>query len=276
MPKNPNPREPDWVPDQSQYKNAPGDARDRGLIYPNYNIFRTPTGHNLTFDDSAGAESVTLQHATGASIQFLPDGTSVYRSESDNFEVILGDKTIAVKGTVTLVVNGNLDTKVEGDYNLTVKGNFRTAIGGNQETVVGCDDVKEVGGNKETIIGESKSLFVKGPIEQITDDRLFVGAKNNMKFQSTEQNIYIQSQKDIRAWANANVAIESTANTDIKSGKYYTLSAAEDFSVNAGSKIVMSSTQKATLKSTNFVGIDGLKLFFNSNISDPAATANAA
>ena len=276
MANNPFPREPDWAPTQDQYKNVPKDARDDGLIYPNYNIIRTPTGHNLTLDDSAGAESVTLQHATGASIQFLPDGSSVYRSENDSYEVVFGDKTVVVSGSVNLVINGQCDTKIMGDYNLTVQGNMRTSVAGNMETVVACDDVKEVAGNKETVVGKSISQLSSGPAELVSNDRIYVGAKNNIKVQSINKNIYIQAPKDIRAWAGANVAIESVANTDIKSGRDYNLQSIRHYAVKSGGKITMSSTQKATLKSSNFVGLDGLKVFFNSNISDVAGNAKEA
>lgn len=260
----------------SIYKNVPPDARDEGLVYPNYNIFRTPSGHNLTFDDSKGAESVTLQHASGASFQFLPDGSSVYRSEKDNYEVVLGDKTVVIKGTVTLVINGNCDTKIEGDYNLIVHGNMTTSVGGNMQTVIADNDLKQVGGNKETAVGKTSSLLVTGPIEQVTDDTMYVGAKNNIKVQSIEKDIYVQAEKDIRMMASQDFAAEAERNMDNKVAGNYKIQTKGNYSVNSASKITMSSTQKATLKSTNFVGIDGLKLFFNSNISDPAPEASQA
>ena len=269
-------KDPNWSPDQSLYKKVPNDARDYGMVYPNYNIIRTPTGHNLTLDDSAGAESVTLQHATGSSIQFLQDGTSVYRSEGSTYEVVFGEKTVIVSGSVNLVINGQCDTKIMGDYNLTVMGNMRTAVGGNIETVVGADDVLEVAGTKETVIGGSTSMLVKGPIETMSDDRIYLGSKNDFKVQSIEKKIFMQAGDDIRALAGANVAIESTANTDIKSGRDYNLQSVRHYAVKSGGKITMSSVQKATFKSTNFVGMDGLKIFFNSNISDEAGDAKEA
>jgi hypothetical protein len=57
-------------------KLAPPGSDFTGAAYPSIRGYRSPSGHVLLFDDSAGAEAITVRHASGASyVRIDADGT---------------------------------------------------------------------------------------------------------------------------------------------------------------------------------------------------------
>lgn len=253
------------------YTEFPADARgDGGMVYPNFNIIRTPTGHNIVLDDTQGHESVTIQHAGGSCIQFLPDGSSIFRSEKDGYEVIFGNKTAVITGKLNIVVNGDADMRVMGDHNLTVHGDMNLAVTGDMKTVVGGSEYKTVAKNRNEDIGGGDTTFVEGNLEKTSVGKSYYGAYGNMKIQSVFTSVGVQANNDIRVWAGSagghacpddpdrgNIYIESNASINMKAGKYFQMSA----------------NQKCTLKSSNYVAIDGAQLFLNSEMASDAEQA---
>jgi hypothetical protein len=248
----------------------PSDARDGGMVYPNFHIIRTPTGHNIVLDDTSGHESVTIQHAGGSCIQFLPDGSSIFRSEKDNFEVIFGNKTAVITGKLNIVVNGDADMRVMGDYNLTVHKDMNVAVGGDLKTVVGGSAYTTIAKDRNEDLGGSDTSFIEGNLEKTTVGTSYYGSYGDMKIQSAFTSIGIQANNDIRVWAGSaggkacpddpnrgNIYIESNASINMKAGKYFHMSA----------------NQSATLKSTNYVAFDGAQIFLNSEMAQDAESA---
>jgi hypothetical protein len=242
----------------------PADARDGGMIHPNFNIIRTPTGHNIVLDDTEGHESVTVQHAGGSCIQFLPDGSTIFRSEKDNYEVIFGNRTAVITGKLNIVVNGDADMRVMGDHNLTVHGDMNLAVGGDLKTVVGGTAWTTIAKDRNEDLGGSDTSFVNGNLEKTSIGNSYYGAYSDIKIQSAFTSVGIQANNDVRMWAGSagghacpddpnrgNIYIESNASTFIKAGKY----------------LIGSSFNKLTLKSTNYVAIDGADIFLNSEMS---------
>lgn len=248
----------------------PSDARDGGMVHPNFNIIRTPTGHNIVLDDTEGHESVTVQHAGGSCIQFLPDGSSIFRSEKDGYEVIFGNKTAVITGKLNIVVNGDADMRVMGDHNLTVHGDMNLAVGGDLKTVVGGTAWTTIASDRNEDIGGSETTFVQGEVEKTSIGKSFYGAYGILKLQSIESSLGLQSNNDIRMWAGGaggktcpddpdrgNIFIESNAGLFLKSSKY----------------IIAESLQKLTLKSSNYVAIDGENIFLNTGMAPDAPPA---
>ncbi len=55
---------------------AAPDPELTGGKYPERRGYRTPSGHLLVFDDSAGGETITIRHASGSAyVGIAPDGT---------------------------------------------------------------------------------------------------------------------------------------------------------------------------------------------------------
>lgn len=163
----------------------PKDVRKKGQKYPNYNLVRTVSGHVVQYDDTKGAESVTIQHRSGSLYQLQADGSVVFRSEKNNYQAVFGDKKIMVTGLYDITVNGGASMKVEGDYDMTVNGSMKTAVKGNWDIIVNGNHNTLVKGNKDSAIDGSETVKVKGNYEHTSEGKTYVGSHTGLKVEST-------------------------------------------------------------------------------------------
>lgn len=82
--------------------------------YPHNKVLRTEKGHLLEFDDTPGKERIHLYHKSGTYVEINQDGRLVTKVMDDDFEVIVKNKEVYVKG--------NINMKVEGSYTLNATG----------------------------------------------------------------------------------------------------------------------------------------------------------
>jgi hypothetical protein len=106
--------------------------------YPFNNAKLTESGHLMEFDDTPGAERVSIAHRTGTYFEIGPDGGKVEKIYNDNMQVVMKDNNVYImgKGTVTVqgdckvYIQGNAQLQVDGDVNWKVGGNFNLAVDG--------------------------------------------------------------------------------------------------------------------------------------------------
>jgi len=166
----------------------PEDARKSGLKYPNYNITTTPSGHKIIMDDSEGSESITLEHRSGSLIQFQADGSIVFHSNKDKYQVVFGDDNMLITGAQNITVNGGAQLKIEGNYDVNIHGNMKHTVNGNVELLVNGDMTTTVAGESETVISGNQSTKVAGDSEYNAKNQL-VGAETKLSTFSGGQTI---------------------------------------------------------------------------------------
>ena len=99
--------------------------------YPFNHVYRSESGHICEIDDTEGAERIHEYHKSGTFYEIQSDGKKITKVVGNEYEIIIQDKNVYVKGSCnvtidadsTLYVKGNLIEKVEGDYTLEVTGN---------------------------------------------------------------------------------------------------------------------------------------------------------
>ena len=79
--------------------------------YPYNYALETESGHAFELDDTPGKERVHLAHRNGSYFEVDKDGNKVERVQKDNYEVIMGDDFIYVKGKAVITVEGNFNLK---------------------------------------------------------------------------------------------------------------------------------------------------------------------
>ena len=99
--------------------------------YPHNKVLFTESGHIQEFDDTPNAERIHTYHRTGTFEEIHPDGTKVIKVVKNNYELILGDDSIYVKGTMNLVVDADVNVKIAGKVNIDVGGTIDSKSGGN-------------------------------------------------------------------------------------------------------------------------------------------------
>ena len=79
--------------------------------YPYNYALETESGHAFELDDTPGKERIHLAHRNGSYFEVDKDGNKVERVQKDNYEVIMGDDFIYVKGKAVITVEGNFNLK---------------------------------------------------------------------------------------------------------------------------------------------------------------------
>jgi hypothetical protein len=106
--------------------------------YPYNNAKASESGHLMEFDDTPGAERVSIAHRTGTYYEIGPDGSKTEKIFNDNYQIIMkddyihimGKATVSVQGECKVYVQGNAQLQVDGDVNWKVGGNMNMAIDG--------------------------------------------------------------------------------------------------------------------------------------------------
>lgn len=95
-------------------------------------VLETESGHIMEFDDTPEGERINLTHRKGTFFEIYPDGSKVTKVVGKDYEIILSDKNVHVKGVCNITVDGDANLyvkggvveKVDGDYLLNVTGDI--------------------------------------------------------------------------------------------------------------------------------------------------------
>ena len=99
---------------------------------PPYNrAFESESGHLMEFDDTPGKERVNLTHRKGSFVEFYPDGSKVTKVVGNNYEVMLENNNVHIKGKCNVTVDGDANLYISGNANLYVKGDVDSQVEGN-------------------------------------------------------------------------------------------------------------------------------------------------
>lgn len=121
-------------------------------IYPYNHVKQTESGHFEEFDDTPGVERMHRYHRSGSFEEIHPDGSKVTKIVGDQYEVVLKDNNLHVKGNMNITVDGNSSILTKGDCVLEVEGNM--------EHVVTGDLTMNAGGEVKITAGEN--VIVRG------------------------------------------------------------------------------------------------------------------
>ncbi len=113
--------------------------------YPYNHVYESESGHLKEYDDTPGAARIRERHNSGTYYEVQPGGSKIERVVADNYELILGDDTIEVKGNVNIIVSE--------DVNLSCAGNVTANVGKNVDFLVNGDVNGEVRGNIAMRVG---------------------------------------------------------------------------------------------------------------------------
>ena len=133
--------------------------------YPYNYALETESGHAFELDDTPGKERVHLAHRNGSYFEIDKDGNKVERVQKDNYEVIMGDDFIYVKGKAVITVEGNFNLKTAtvnieaAAINMAADGAIKIKGSSVNIESTGSMDLKAGGGGKFTAGGR---LDLKG------------------------------------------------------------------------------------------------------------------
>jgi hypothetical protein len=115
--------------------------------YPFNHVYESESLHVFEFDDTPGSERVHIMHRLGSMFEFHPDGSVVFKSVKDGYEVVLGDKKVGVSGHCDITVNGNATFFVKGNRTEHVNGNYSLSVDGDFTRIIKGKEVSNVHGD---------------------------------------------------------------------------------------------------------------------------------
>jgi len=98
-------------------------------VYPYNNVIETESGHIMEFDDTPEKERIHIAHRDGSFQEWFPDGDKVEKIVKDNYEIVVGNDRLYVKGKCQITVDGDAEVYVKSDAYMKVDGKFDAQIG---------------------------------------------------------------------------------------------------------------------------------------------------
>ena len=213
----------------------PKDARDESGAgqYPNYWTRKTRSGHVFEFDDSNGAEHITLQHRQGSVIQFKHDGSILVVAHNGQYNMVFGESRVKITGAQDITVDGDASLKVKGTNRMTVEGDMEVAVKGsynltaksknemiseNSDTVSGSE-TKKVNGSSTTQIQGAATYLAKGDMT--------MGSTRGMTGIGAGKNVGIKAGQEAAIEAGGKASVKSTGGDVALDGSYIHLNSGE-------------------------------------------------
>ena len=251
-------------------------------LYPLNHVKVTESGHVFEVDDSPKAERIAQYHTAGTFYEIQPNGTRVTKIVGDDYEMVMHDKNMVVKGNVSITVQGsdvrllvqsdgdagpgakggNMFIETDGDFNLNVRGDMTTKVGGtvyeeylsHHATNISKDQSLLVNNDRiETIIGDHTENIRKNYRQTIKQNENITVSGNSVKHVNgtTKQT----SLFDLTLGTKNNFSILATSNVNIQTESHFTANTAETFAVHAVGNIELETPAQIRI-GTNTVTIN--------------------
>ena len=268
-------------------------------IYPLNHVKVTESGHVFEVDHSPNAERISQYHTAGTFYEIQPNGTRVTKVVGDDYEMVMHDKNMVVKGNVSITVQGsdvrllvqsdgdsgpgakggNMFIETDGDLNLNVRGDMTTKVGGtvyeeylshhatnvaeDQSLLVNNDKINIIKGNyNEDIGGKVVDSVVQGNYSQTikVDENVIVkGTSGKTVYEDVKET----SLKSMTLGAKSDLSLMASSNVNVHTDKHFRANTAFTFDVNANSNINLSTPQTINIEGDTEVDIDGATINLN-------------
>lgn len=197
--------------------------------YPYNKVNETESGHVFEVDDTPGNLRLNKQHASGSYEEIYNDGTRQVKIIGDDYEIIVANKNVHIKGNMNMTVDGDLRQLVYGNYHLEVEKDFTMNIKGSLQQGIQGNHEAEIARNRSINIGSNDNLLVNNDlIQNVVNDNLL-----------TVSNDYIINT----AKNYANTAYE---NMTLFAGGKYSQSSVSDYAVASGGNMLFGTTGNLT------------------------------
>jgi hypothetical protein len=253
-------------------------------IYPLNHVKVTESGHVFEVDDSPNAERIAQYHAAGTFYEIQPNGTRVTKVVGDDYEMIMHDKNMVVKGNVSITVQGsdvrllvqadgdsgpgakggNMFIETDGDLNLNVRGDMTTKVGGtvyeeylsHHATNITKDQSLIVNNDRiETIIGDHVE-DIRGYYNQVIGkDEIVMVQENSIK--TTDGTSDTTTLLNHTVITDNNFSVLATSNVNIQTDAHFRANTILTFDVNATGNIELHTPATMVANGDTEVDING-------------------
>ncbi len=148
--------------------------------YPYNKVYESEGGHVEEIDDTPGFERTNRLHASGSYEEIYNDGTRQIKIVGDDYEVVLQNKNIHIRGNCNMTVDGDLRQMVYGNYHLQVEKDMTVNVKGSKQEMIGGNHETEIVRSRSTNVGVDDNLSVmNNSTTNIINDRLLTVGNDN-------------------------------------------------------------------------------------------------
>ncbi len=241
---------------------------DYSSKYPHNQVTEYESGHVIEVDNSPGAERFNYQHRSGTYEEIVADGSRSIKIVGNDFEAIIQNKQMYIKGNLDItvegdmrtLVKGNMITEVEKDHVTLVHGDKIEKIQGNYASEILTDSSTQINGNRYARISKNDALTVQGS-ETISiggaKSETIVGEETKTNISPFKQTlpanctILAKGNFDIAAVGNLNLASASKINLKSKKDMSLTSEANQAFTVTGSQTMAITGSQGITASVSN-------------------------
>lgn len=193
----------------------PDDARllEGSGQYSCYWVRKTRSGHILKFDDSKDHECITIQHRSGAMIQFMPDGAVQYVSHNGQQNIVFGENSVLVTGAQDTTVRKDSSCVVHGESNMTVHGAMHTAVGKAMVTVAESNSAQFTKHNDVKSESQATKVTKNGSAEY--GGSFTTTSDGGMSFAANKSGMTMYGKTGVGIQGDAAVSIQSPATVNM-------------------------------------------------------------
>ena len=83
-------------------------------VYPYNKVFKSESGHVFEVDDTPNKERIHTYHRSGTYNEVNAEGRRVQKVVGDDYEIVIRDKTVYIKGNVNIRVDGEYTVESGG------------------------------------------------------------------------------------------------------------------------------------------------------------------
>ena len=194
-------------------------SNDHIPSYPYNKVTESESGHVFEVDDSPGNERIHNYHRTGTFEEIYNDGTRNVKIIGDDYEIVLKNKNLYIRGDLNLTVTGDLKHMIYGNYHLevekdftqNVKGSIQRKVGGNLETEVSRNVSTNVGINCNlTVLNDQVTATTNDKIQKVGND--YIIQTTNDFSQTAYNNLTLYAEKDLQQMNQGALTVTSKGN----------------------------------------------------------------
>lgn len=105
--------------------------------YPYNHVYESESGHVFEVDDTPNAERITMYHKAGTFVDVDNNGSMIRKVVGDNYEILLRNNNVLVRGTANVTVEGSCNLYVKNNCNFEVDGDLKIHSHGDLELKAG-------------------------------------------------------------------------------------------------------------------------------------------
>lgn len=229
--------------------------------------FVSATGNKVVIDNTFGADTITLQHHSGATIMIDADGSIHMISSSTKGVGIVspkGDMTLFGKGHMILKGDGKITLETVGDMDINVGGSLNISVGGDMVTTVHNGSIEEViqNGSKIIEVAKDSSTMIAGDCRITSAGKMRIQTPRSLEIDAaqdidirSDQTVEINAQKNIGVYAKQKVSVNAKDTLQVLSEGAMTLSTKDNLAVKTKGTTKVSSTGAASIHSSAAIDV---------------------